>query len=121
MNMHARINVQVGKFSKTNNCADCNKDVQAGIFLEINKLCSTIIRETRVPVYLLIFKVRLILFNCNYENLDFTNIDQSQKSKLSISEEECTKSSIVNRKVEKFKIATVMLRIFSVRRYGDFV
>ena len=46
--MHARINVQVGKFSKIDNCADCNKDVQAGIFLEINKLCSTIIRETRV-------------------------------------------------------------------------
>ena len=47
--MQARINVQVGKFSKINNCADWNKDVQAGIFLEINKLCSTIIRETRVP------------------------------------------------------------------------
>ena len=46
--MQARINVQVGKFSKINNCADWNKDVQAGIFLEINKLCSTIIRETRV-------------------------------------------------------------------------
>ena len=37
------INVQAGKFSKINNCADWNKDVQAGIFLEINKLCSTII------------------------------------------------------------------------------
>ena len=42
-NVQARINVQVGKFSKINNCADWNKDVQAGIFLEINKLCSTII------------------------------------------------------------------------------
>ena len=40
--------MQVGKFSKINNCADWNKDVQAGIFLEINKLCSTTIRETRV-------------------------------------------------------------------------
>ena len=40
--------MQVGKFSKINNCADWNKDVQAGIFLEINKLCSTIILETRV-------------------------------------------------------------------------
>ena len=48
INVQARINVQVGKFSKINNCADWNKDVQAGIFLEINKLCSTIIRETRV-------------------------------------------------------------------------
>ena len=43
MNMHARINVQVGKFSKINNCADWNKDVQAGIFLEIDKLRSSII------------------------------------------------------------------------------
>ena len=50
MNVQARINVQVGKFSKINNCADWNKDVQAGIFLEINKLCSTIIRETRVHI-----------------------------------------------------------------------
>ena len=40
--------VKVGKFSKIDNCADWNKDVQAGIFLEINKLCSTIIQETRV-------------------------------------------------------------------------
>ena len=42
-NVQARINVQVGKFSKINNCADWNKDVQAGIFTEINKLRSTII------------------------------------------------------------------------------
>ena len=46
--MQARINVQVGKFSKINNCADWNKDVQAGIFLKINKLCSTFIRKIRV-------------------------------------------------------------------------
>ena len=46
--MQARINVQVGKFSKINNCADWNKDVQAVIFPKINKLCSTTIRETRV-------------------------------------------------------------------------
>ena len=39
----ARINVQARKISKINNCADWNKDVQAGIFLEINKLWSTII------------------------------------------------------------------------------
>ena len=45
------INAQVGKFSKINNCADWNKDVQAGIFIEMNKLCSTIIRETRVCMY----------------------------------------------------------------------
>ena len=51
-NVQARINVQVGKFSKINNCADWNKDVQAGIFLEINKLSSTIIRETRVVAIL---------------------------------------------------------------------
>ena len=51
MNAQARINVQVGKFSKINNCADWNKDVQAGIFIEINKLCSTIIRETRVRIH----------------------------------------------------------------------
>ena len=43
MNGQAEINVQVGKFSKINNCEDLNKDMQAGIFLEINKLCSTII------------------------------------------------------------------------------
>ena len=47
----ARINVQVGKISKINNCADWNKDVQAGIFIEINKLCSTIIWETRVSTF----------------------------------------------------------------------
>ena len=40
--------MQGGKFSKINNCADWNKDVQGGIFIEINKLCSTIIWETRV-------------------------------------------------------------------------
>ena len=44
------INVQAGKFSKINNCADWNKDVQAGIFIEITKLCSPIISETRVIV-----------------------------------------------------------------------
>ena len=43
MNAQARINVQVGKFSKINNCADWNKSVQAGIFQKINKLCSTTI------------------------------------------------------------------------------
>ena len=48
MNVQARINVQVGKFSKVNDCAKWNKDEQAGIFIEINKLCSTIIQETRV-------------------------------------------------------------------------
>ena len=42
-NVQARIKVQVGKFLKINNCADWNKDVQAEMFLEINKLCSTII------------------------------------------------------------------------------
>ena len=46
--MQARINVQVGKFSKINNCADWNKDLQAGIFIEINKLCSIIIRKSTV-------------------------------------------------------------------------
>ena len=49
--MQYEINVQVGKFSKINNCADLNKGVQAGIFQKINKLCSTTIRETRVPTY----------------------------------------------------------------------
>ena len=51
MNMQARINVQVGKFSKINNCADWNKDVQAGIFPKINKLCSTTIRETMASFF----------------------------------------------------------------------
>ena len=41
--MQARINVQVEKFSKFDNCADWNKDVRAGIFLEIDKLRSRII------------------------------------------------------------------------------
>ena len=54
MNAQARINVQVGKFSKINNCADWNKDMQAGIFIEIDKLCSTIIGETRVGLQTLI-------------------------------------------------------------------
>ena len=46
--LHYGINVQAGKFSIINNCADWNKDVQAGIFPKINKMCSTTIRETRV-------------------------------------------------------------------------
>ena len=50
--MQCEINAQVGNFSKNNNCADWNKDVQAGIFQKINKLCSTTIRETRVHIVL---------------------------------------------------------------------
>ena len=35
INVQYGINVQVGKFSKINNCADWNKDVQAGIFKKL--------------------------------------------------------------------------------------
>ena len=59
MNKHAWINVQVGKFSKINNCAEWNKDVQAGIFIEINQPYSTIIWETRVVVNDLLFQIWL--------------------------------------------------------------
>ena len=49
--MQQGIKLQVGKFSKINNCADWNKDVQARIFPKINKLCSTTIREIKLKGY----------------------------------------------------------------------
>ena len=42
------INVQVEKFLKVNKRAGWNKSVQDGKFQKINKICCTIIRETKV-------------------------------------------------------------------------
>ena len=55
--VQVRINVQAGIFCNINKCADSNKHVQAGIIQKINKLCSTIIQETRVTLFLILSKI----------------------------------------------------------------